>query len=110
MLVSGQFIQSSENPDLDHLAESISDIFEEPFFSIDGGDWTVREFIEELQRHPLVFRNKTRTENDFMEQYKLAIVDMVRDRYLTEETYKRGIQNADAVKRNRQMWHDALLA
>jgi len=45
-----------------------------------------------------------------MEQYKLAIVDMVRDRYLTEETYKRGIQNADAVKRNRQMWHDALLA
>ena len=110
LFINATFNQSDENPELDQLAEGISDILEEPFFSIDGGSWTVKEFMEELQRHPLVFRNKIRTENDFVEQYKLAIVDMVRDHYLTKEAYNRGMQNTDVVKRSRQMWHDALLA
>jgi len=104
------FNQSDENPELDQLAEGISDILEEPLFSIDGESWTVKKFMEELQRHPLVFRNKIRTENDFEEQYKLAVVDLVRDHYLTKEAYKCGMQDTDVVKRSRQMWHDALLA
>jgi len=104
------FNRSNENPDLNLLAESITDILEEPFFTIDGESWTVTKFMEELQRHPLLFRSKIITEDNFVDQYKLAIVDLVRDHYLTEEAYKRGMQDTEAVKRNRQMWHDALLA
>jgi hypothetical protein len=35
---------------------------------------------------------------------------MVRDRFLTEEAYRRGYNTIDMVERNREMWSDALLA
>ena len=110
LFLNAAYDRDEENPELYQLAEGISDILNEPFFSIDGKFWTVAEFINELQRHPLVFRKKSNNEKDFAEQYKLAIVDMIRDHYLTEEAYKRGLQDYNAVKRERQMWHDALLA
>lgn len=110
LFLNTAFNRSGENSELNQLAEGVSDILEEPFFSIDGRSWTVTEFMEELQRHPLVFRNKIDDKTNFTTQYKLAIVDLVRDHYLTEEAYKRGIQNADVVKRYTQMWRDNLLA
>ena len=110
LFLNAAFDRSDGNPELNQLAEGVSDILEEPFFSIDGGSWTVTEFMEELQRHPLVFRNKIDDKGGFTKQYKLAIVDLVRDHYLTKEAYKRGIQDAGVVKRNTQMWRDNLLA
>ena len=110
LFLNTAFNRSGENSELNQLAEGVSDILEEPFFSIDGRSWTVTEFMEELQRHPLVFRNKIDDKTNFTTQYKLAIVDLVRDHYLTEEAYKRDIQNADVVKRYTQMWRDNLLA
>ncbi|MFQ5823567.1 MAG: hypothetical protein ACE5JB_05885 [bacterium] len=70
----------------------------------------MRDFQEELQRHPLVFRKKIQKKSDFPEQFKLAIADMVRDRYMTQEAYKRGYHHVNLVKRYTQMWQDALLA
>ena len=110
LFMKATFKQPDKNLELDQLVDGISDILEEPLFSIDGESWTVEKFMKELQKHPLVFRNKIRNDSDFEKQYKFAIVDMVRDHYLTEKAYKLGMQDADVVKRNRQMWHDALLA
>ncbi|UCE05104.1 MAG: hypothetical protein JSW07_15995, partial [bacterium] len=40
----------------------------------------------------------------------LAIVDMIRDKYLAEDAYKKGYDKVDLVKRNTEMWRDASIA
>jgi len=110
LFLNATFNRSAENPELDHLAEGIDAILDDSFFRVEGQVWSVRDFKEELQRHPLVFRKNLPNDTKFAEHFRLAIVDMIRDRYLTQEAYKRGYQDVDVVKRNRQMWHDALIA
>jgi len=79
-------------------------------FTIDGRDWTVRDFEQELQSHPLVFRQRRFPRNRFAEQLKLAIVDMIRDKYITAAAYKKGYDKVAVVERNFRMWQDNLLA
>ena len=110
LFLDAAFNRTAESPEMNRLAEGINGILDQSFFQVEDEVWTVEDFKEELQRHPLVFRKKVEYEEEFAQQYKLAIVDMVRDRYLTREAYERGYHNADVVKRNTQMWHDALSA
>jgi vacuolar-type H+-ATPase catalytic subunit A/Vma1 len=70
----------------------------------------VADFIDELQRHPLVFRKRNMNHNEFPEQLKLAISDLIRDEYLTQEAYKMGYDHIPEVKRNTEIWRDYLLA
>jgi len=37
-------------------------------------------------------------------------VDMIRDKYITQEAYKKGYDRVDAVVRNQHLWRDYLLA
>ncbi len=94
----------------DDAQKRLQDLADKPFFTIDGKTWTVADFQKELLRHPLVFRKKRFPKNKFAIQFKLAVVDMVRDFYLTEEAYKRGYDRRPEVKRNFEMWRDNLLA
>jgi len=110
LFLDAAFNRTAENPELDHLAEGIDAILDNSFFRVEDQVWSVRDFKKELQKHPLVFRKNLPKDTKFAEHFRLAIVDMIRDRYLTREAYKRGYQNVNVVKRNRQMWHDALLA
>ena len=82
----------------------------EPLFRIDGQIWSVADFEQEMQRHPLVFRKRNMAKSEFAEQFKLAIVDMVRDRYVTTAAYEAGYDKAEEVQRNAQMWRDNLSA
>ncbi|NUM73617.1 hypothetical protein HUU40_04575 [candidate division KSB1 bacterium] len=94
---------------LSQMGTGVDAILEEPLFRIDGQVWTVRDLEREIKVHPLVFRKKNLQQGEFAEQFKLAIVDMVRDRYLTQEAYKKGYDQAEAVQRNVSMWRDNLL-
>ncbi len=78
----------------------------EPLFKVDGELWDVARFAEEVRSHPLVFREKKIKNRDFGRQLQLAIIDMVRDRYLTERAYKRGYDRLGAVDREVGMWRD----
>jgi hypothetical protein len=98
-----------ENP-LSEIGKGIEDVIDEPLFRVDGKIWTVREFGDEVEIHPLVYRNKRMTRNDFGNQFRLAIVDMIRDKYLAEEAYKKGYDKVNVVKRNTEMWSDACIA
>ena len=98
-----------ENP-LYEIGKGIEDIIDEPLFQVDGKIWTVREFGDEMEIHPLVYRNKRMTRNEFGKQFKLAIVDMIRDKYLAEEAYIKGYDKVNVVKRNTEMWNDACIA
>jgi len=95
---------------IDDNFNQLKQVRNEAIFSIDGVNWTVRDLEVALQSHPLVFRKKQFPKNEFGEQLKLAIVDMVRDKYITEDAYKRGYDKEQYVTRNLQMWKDNLLA
>jgi hypothetical protein len=81
-----------------------------PFFTIDGAVWTLDDFKKELASHPLVFRTRDLSEGNFREQFKLAIVDMVGDYYLTKEAYRRSLDNSEKINREVEMWKDSFLA
>ncbi len=92
------------------MGMEIEDIKDQPLFRIDGKTWTVQDFAVEVEIHPLVYRNKKMVGSDFANQFRLAIVDMIRDKYLAEDAYKKGYDKADLVKRNTEMWRDASIA
>lgn len=104
---SDQFWKKNEEIQLEKQADQMAG---EPLFRIDGQIWSVADFEQEMQRHPLVFRKRNMAKSEFAEQFKLAIVDMVRDRYVTTAAYEAGYDKAEEVQRNAQMWRDNLSA
>jgi len=92
------------------FGEEIDDIIDKPFLMISGETWTVRDFSQELDIHPLVFRKRNISRSEFPEQLKFAIADLIRDKYLAKEAYKKGYDKAKVVARNIMMWQDASVA
>jgi len=94
---------------LQQMSAQLDALLDEPLFQIDGQLWTVRDFEREIKLHPPVFRKTSFATGEFAEQLRLAIVDMVRDRYLTQEAYKKGYDRVPEVQRYTGMWKDNLL-
>ena len=92
------------------IGGNIEQILDHSLLQIDGQTWTVAKLVKELRSHPLVFRKRTMKTSEFPEQLKLAIVDLIRDKYLTREAYNRGYDKISIVKRNTNMWTDNLLS
>ena len=88
----------------------LEEIKSKTLYSIGGQEFTVSDFLNESKVHPLVFREKTFAQNEFGFQLQMAIIDQVRDRFLTEEAYKNSLDNSGEVKRNVNMWADYLSA
>ncbi len=72
--------------------------------------WTVGEFEIELQSHPLVFRSQKFSKGDFAYQFQMAIIDMVRDKYVTDEAYKMNLDQDVRIINKTQMWEDNLVS
>jgi hypothetical protein len=102
--------QPQENPEFDDIERNLNPLQGAPLFTIDGKVWTVKDAAEEMERHPLVFRSKNLHKKNFSKQLKLALVDMVRDRYLTQEAYSRGFDRYPMVVHYTDMWQDATLS
>jgi hypothetical protein len=102
--------QAQENPESDDIVRNLKALRLAPLFTIDGKVWTVDDVVKEMERHPLVFRNKNVDKNNIPQQLKLALVDMVRDRYLTQEAYSRGFDRYPTVVHYTEMWQDAILS
>lgn len=90
----------------DNFVTSFAEIKDQPFLRIDGEIWTVERLRDEIAFHPLVYRKQKFNPKQFPEQFKLAIVDMIRDKYLVEEAYKRGYDKQEPVQRTVDMWVD----
>lgn len=99
-------------PDLTPALHQLADqnLLQQPFFTVAGKTWTVDDFRKELLSHPLVFRQKHFPAAAFANQFRLAVVDLIRDRYVTQEAYRQGYDRVNIVQRNEQMWRDAYLA
>lgn len=86
------------------------DIMHYPLFKLDGETWTVKDFKKMVARHPLVFRKRKMSKAEFPEQLKFAIADLIRDKFVTDDAYKKGYDNRVVVEQNAAMWEDAALA
>ena len=89
--------------------ENILDL-ESILFSYNGNDWSIKKFHEELKSHPLVFRKKKMGKSQFPSQLRMAIADFIRNKEITSECYKLGIDKNWVVKSNLDMWRDAFLS
>ncbi len=89
---------------------AIYEIMDQPFFTVNGETWTVSDFRNELMSHPLVFRDRNMPSKEFAKQFRFAVVDLIRDIYVTREAYRKSYDKVNIVKRNEIMWRDAYLA
>jgi hypothetical protein len=81
-----------------------------PFFTFEDKIWTVGDFQNELMSRPLLFRTLDLDSANFNTQFKLAVVDILKDHCLTREAYRKSLDNGEGVARTVNMWKDAYLA
>ena len=96
-----------EKPD---FAEMESYDEKTPFMYFDERTWSIGEIQELIDSHPLVFRKKRIKKNEFPEQLKFALADLMRDHYLTAEAYKMGYDKHHSVLLEEYLWEDHLYA
>ncbi len=101
--------EKQTNPSMDDLNDN-DVLLAAPFFKMDNKVWTVAEFRELLLSHPLVFRQPEIAPDEYLQQFKLAIVDLLRDYYLNREAYAKSIDKSEKMKRNVEMWQDSYAA
>jgi hypothetical protein len=91
-------------------AQTYQTLRDEQLFTLAGQIWTVSDFEQEVQLHPLVFRKRQISREEFAEQLKFAIADLIRDKYINNEAYKAGYDKLPAVQNYTTMWQDNLIA
>ncbi|NOX89624.1 MAG: hypothetical protein GXO77_11405 [Calditrichaeota bacterium] len=92
------------------IEPKLEEMKQAPVFSVGGKTWTVGEFMRALSTHPLVFRKKTIPNGEFGQQLQFAVMDLIRDQYLTKIAYEEGYDKINVVQRNYQMWKDSFNA
>ncbi|MBN1482464.1 hypothetical protein EH223_10505 [candidate division KSB1 bacterium] len=110
--LNAQFWQEEDTTRINYeaMANDFEDIKDWPMLTIEGETWTVERLRNEIGRHPLVFRNRNLTDQNFAKNFMLAVVDLIRDTYLTEEAYKRGYDKVNVIEQYTNMFRDQALA
>ncbi len=92
----------------DTMRPRLETLYPQTLFTISGEAWTVEDLLAEMRVHPLVFRETQIKNEDFGEQLQYAIMDLIRDRFLTEKAYEAGYDKLGIVTRNLDMWRDSM--
>ncbi|MDZ7317404.1 MAG: hypothetical protein ONB24_14930 [candidate division KSB1 bacterium] len=95
---------------IDSLSLRLQNWKDRPLLTVDGKVWTIGDLDRELLLHPLHFRKRRMAKNEFAEQLKLALVDIIRDKYITRQAYREGFDKHPYVQQRTAMWRDAYLA
>jgi hypothetical protein len=85
-------------------------MLDQPFFSIDRETWTVRDFRDAYMAHPLVLPPVSLSTPTFDDQFRMALISMIRDHYVTREAYKKGLDKDPKVRKTVALWRDAYVA
>ena len=109
-LNQGFWVNDSNETGIENLEIKIKKLEHLPLLRIDNETWSVGDLKKEMLSHPLVFRKKRMRKNEFAGQLKFAVVDLIRDKYITQEAYRKGYDKANTVERNVSMWRDYLTA
>ena len=68
--------------------------------------YKISELLDLIKKHPLVFRKKSININQFSNELKYAIADLIRDVYITKEAYSLGLDKNILVINNEKKWED----
>jgi len=105
------FWKNSESADfIPDPSTNLEEIDNWKFFEVDGQIWTVGMFRNYLKRHPLIFRREGAEMRTFNENFKLAVADLIRNYYITQDAYDKGYDKFEEVQDNEDMWRANLLA
>ena len=72
----------------------------------DGKKWIINEIMDLIRSHPLVFRNKNIESENFIQELKLAVADLIRDWHITQKAYELGYDQHEIVIQNKLKWED----
>lgn len=87
------------------IRDSIGDHLHEVIVEFDGGKWTIGDFLEKLKRvHPDARPTMTSRTN-----LKDIAARMVRDEFLAQEGYRRGLQDSKYVQEEVRRWKEDLV-
>lgn len=95
---------------LDTLWRSENIIEDKTVFSVDDNSWSIQDVLEAIGRHPLIFRKYHIAKKEFGDQLKLALVDLIRDHYITRESYNMGLDKAPEIRKAKALWTDHFYA
>jgi hypothetical protein len=103
---------NNEQPNLSPDSSEVNEknFIQMPFFTMDGKTYTVDDFKSMMDTHPLVFRKKKMSRGEFPEQLKFAIADMIRDRFITQKAYDRGLDRSPYIDMYANMWKDSFVS
>jgi len=107
--MSLEYNKNVESLNNSKTGDSYNEIKDESLFTIDNKVWTVSDFYNEMEKHPIVLR-KSDFKNKFVEKLRDAIADLIRDKFLTDIAYNRGYNNNELVQHYEQTWSDASIA
>ena len=83
---------------------------EDILFTLDNKQWTIDELIQLNHFNPLIFRESYDNISEFYEQFKLGIVDIIQNHYITLKAYEMNYSNHPTVIKERRVWKDYMLA
>lgn len=110
-----RFLESTLNkpneiPKMENFGSEIEQIVNEQLFKINDDIWKVSDLQNYLEIHPFVFRKKRIGNREFARHLQFAIIDLIQDKYLTEEAYKMGLDKDFRVLQYEYLFRDANIA
>ena len=82
----------------------------EPFLTFNSKVYTVEDINKLISKHPLTYRKDNIPEPEFYLQFKFALVDLIRDEKLNEESYVNEYDKHLDVVKEYEMFKDASLS
>jgi hypothetical protein len=103
-------VEGSSDKQYGQFVQEVDLLSAETMFKVNNDIWTVADFKNALLSHPLIFRKADLAPSEYLQQFRLAVADLVQDIFITKEAYAQGIDNIKTIKNKVAMWEDAYLA
>jgi hypothetical protein len=75
-------------------------------FSHDGREYKIKDLLDLIKKHPLVFRNKKTNKDLFSNELKYAIADLIRDHHITNKAYELNYDEKINILNIKNKWED----
>lgn len=92
------------NEQIQKLQDHIQDRLNDVLVVFEGGQWTIGDFLQKLR----YVHTDSRPVMTSKKNLKNVIARMVRDEFLLEEGYRRGLHRSDYVRQETEYWREEL--
>lgn len=75
-------------------------------FSHDTKEYKIKDLLNMIKKHPLVFRNKKTNKDLFSNELKYAIADLIRDYHITKKAYELNFHKKINITNVKDKWED----